>query len=129
MHSQGSTTDVDVESEGDQIKDDSDRTGRTARITFEEASTADGFRSIYQPAQFTRTRSVSRDTIRSSRSSQNAATAGLPIEFRTLSIHISESQNAPKDILDAPKKEKQPHQDYFETLDFHTLTTERLCQE
>jgi sodium/potassium-transporting ATPase subunit alpha len=129
MHSQGSTTDVDVESEGDQIKDESDRTRRSARITFEEASAADAFRSIYQPAQFTRTRSVSRDTIHSSRSSHNAATTGLPIEFRTLSIHISESQNAPKDVLDAPKKEKQPHQDYFENLDFHTLTTERLCQE
>jgi sodium/potassium-transporting ATPase subunit alpha len=131
MHSQDST-DVDVESEGDQIKDEPDRTGRSARITFEEASAADGFRSIYQPAQFTRTRSRSRDTIHSSRGSQNAATAGLPIEFRTLSIHISESQNAPKDILPevpTPKKEKQPHQDYFENLDFHTVTTERLCQE
>ncbi|KAJ5092041.1 hypothetical protein NUU61_006911 [Penicillium alfredii] len=126
-----SKSELDVESASDQAKDDSDRTGRSMRITFEESQSADGTRSIYQPAQLGRTRSVSRDTIHSTHSSiQNAAgTAGFPIEFRTLSIQISESQNATKQVDVEEHKEKQTHQDYFESLDFHTLSQEKLCQE
>ncbi|KAJ5817555.1 ATPase P-type K/Mg/Cd/Cu/Zn/Na/Ca/Na/H-transporter [Penicillium robsamsonii] len=117
--------DVDVESEGEKLKDD-DRTGRSTKITFEEGSSAEGFRSIYQPTQVTRTRSLSRDTIRSNRSSMQG-NAELPIEFRTLSIQISESQNAPKEV--DPPKEKQLHQDYFESLDYHIISADKLCQE
>lgn len=124
--------DVDMEADGDSTKDEGDRTGRTARITFEESLAGDGTRSIYQPTQLTRTRSIGGDTIGSTRSESQTVTtanAGLPIEFRTLSIQISESQNAPKDVVSEPPKEKLPNQDYFESLDFHTETPEKLCQE
>lgn len=123
---------VDIQADPDAAKDDSDRSGRARRITFEgsSAADADGIRSIYQPVQSTRSRSLSRDTINSNRSNgQTTATAGLPIEFRTLSIQISESQNAPKEVASEPSNEKLPNQDYFESLDFHTVTPERLCQE
>ena len=119
---------TDVEAESDQVKDEADRAGRSARITFEESSSAEGFRSIYQPAQFTRTRSISRDTICSSHSNIQAD-ATIPIEFRTLSIQVSESQNAPKEIISDAAKEKHQHQDYFENLDYHIISPERLCQE
>ncbi|CAG8074967.1 unnamed protein product [Penicillium salamii] len=127
MSSNNPKSEMDVESD-DQLKDDSDPMGRSGRITFEEASSAEGFRSIYQPTHLSRTRSVSRDTIRSSHSSVQAA-ATLPIEFRTLSIHVSESQAAPKEDISDPAKEKHPQQDYFENLDFHIVSPERLCQE
>ncbi|KAJ5325629.1 ATPase [Penicillium brevicompactum] len=128
MSPNNSKRETDVESDGDQMKDDPDATGRSGRITFEEATSAEGLRSIYQPTHLSRTRSISRDTIRSSHSSiQGGAT--LPIEFRTLSIHVSESQQAPKQIINDPTKEKHPQQDYFENLDFHIVSPERLCQE
>lgn len=114
--------------------DEAERTGRSTRITFEDGSTTDAEinRSIYQPPPFRRTRSLSQDTIHSARSSSSkAATAnvGFPVEFRTLSIHVSESQNAPKEVVQEPPKEKLPNQDYFETLDFHSITPDVLCQE
>ncbi|KAJ5166719.1 uncharacterized protein N7482_005500 [Penicillium canariense] len=130
--------DVDVEAEGDWTREDSDPTERTARIKFEDSSATDiegnaidNMRSIYQPAGFNRVQSTGRDTIRSTRSTQTVAAgnAGIPIEFRTLSIQISETQNAPKEVVAEPPKEKLPNQDYFESLDFHTLTPDRLCQE
>jgi sodium/potassium-transporting ATPase subunit alpha len=109
------------------------------RITFEEseatdveATAIDNMRSIYQPAGFNRTQSTGRDTIRSTRSNSQAAVganAGIPIEFRTLSIQISESQTAPKKVLSEEPKEKLPNQDYFESLDFHTLSQDSLCQQ
>jgi sodium/potassium-transporting ATPase subunit alpha len=134
-----SKPDADVEAEGDQARDDGDRTGRHVRITFEEseatdveATAIDNMRSIYQPAGFNRTQSTGRDTIRSTRSSGATAVganAGIPIEFRTLSIQISESQTAPKEVLAEEPKEKLPNQDYFESLDFHTLSQDSLCQQ
>lgn len=119
---------IDIETE------DVERTGRSTRITFENESTTDAEvnRSIYHPPAFRRTRSLSQDTIHSARSSSQTAApanAGFPIEFRTLSIQISESQNAPKQVVQEPPKEKLPNQDYFETLDFHSISPEKLCQE
>ncbi|CAL5868424.1 uncharacterized protein PFLUO_LOCUS2649 [Penicillium psychrofluorescens] len=126
------------EAESEQLNDDNDRTGRIMRITWEgEAATADGMRSIYSPPTFERTRSfgrtrsMSRDSNRSSRQNPAAANVGIPIEFRTLSIQVTESQTIPKEVATAeePKKEKQPNADYFESLDFHNLTSEKLLQE
>lgn len=126
MGSDNSKTHVDVESEGDTLKDD-ERTGRSRQITFEGSTSADGVRSIYQPTQINRTRSISRDTIHSTRNSVQGMPE-LPIEFRTISIQISESQNAPKEAI-VQTKETQPHQDYFESLDFHIISTDGLCRE
>ncbi|KAJ6184752.1 hypothetical protein N7519_006053 [Penicillium mononematosum] len=127
MSTDNTKNDIDVESEGDKFKDD-ERTGRSKQITFEGSTSADGVRSIYQPTQLNRTRSISRDTIHSTRSSVQGMPE-LPIEFRTISIQISESQNAPKEAIIDSTKEKPPHQDYFENLDFHIISTDGLCRE
>lgn len=122
-HKDSGNTPDDVEDEGNQTKDEHD--GRTGRITFQEASIVDmaGPQSIYQPTRFSRTRSMSRDSIRST--GQNT----LPIEFRTLSIQVSESQDASRKVATEPPKKKLPDKDYFESLDFHTISRENLCQE
>ena len=113
----------DVEDEDNQTKAECD--GRIGRITFQESSIHDteGLRSIYQQAGFARTRSMSRDSIGST------GQTTLPIEFRTLSIQVSESQAVPKEAVTDRPKEKPPNQDYFESLDFHIISRERLCQE
>ncbi|KAJ5291848.1 hypothetical protein N7478_001099 [Penicillium angulare] len=111
---------------GDVIAEDNERMGRSQRITFEDSETTDveGVRSIYQPAQFGRTRSMSRDSTHS-----NSGNTGIPIEFRTLSIQISESQTRPKEVVHEPPKDKVPNQDYFESLDFHNIPQDKICQE
>ncbi|PYI03239.1 Na/K ATPase alpha 1 subunit [Aspergillus sclerotiicarbonarius CBS 121057] len=97
------------------------------RITFHGPHPPDGSRSIYAPGD---RRSRSRDTIRSARSiPQSSAAAGIPIEFRTISFQISESQAAPEHVLKERKEDNKPNQDYFESLDFHVLSADRLCQQ
>ncbi|KAL1882414.1 hypothetical protein Plec18167_002830 [Paecilomyces lecythidis] len=87
-----------------------------------------------------RLRSISRtksiDTIRSSRSNrENGASSvapGIPIEFRTLSIQISESHNTSEELLKNKKDKRDKNlvnQDYFEQLDYHILSPDRLCQQ
>lgn len=120
--------------DGDQLKlSDAGRVGRSQTITFGDIDAAVGPRTTYQPQGVRMTRSLSRDTVRSSRSNlQSSATAGIPIEFRTLSIQITESKRAADaDALKARnrKKEKKPNQDYFESLDFHLLSADKLCQQ
>ncbi|KAJ5247284.1 hypothetical protein N7468_002267 [Penicillium chermesinum] len=125
-------TSIDVEAAAAEALDE-ERIGRRG-ITFEDSSVTDvdGMRSIYQPTQGGRPRSMSRES-RGSRSGISVAdgpsNAGLPIEFRTLSIQISESQTRPKEVVTEPPKEKVPNQDYFESLDFHHISQEKLCQE
>lgn len=129
-------TSLDVEASGPDAIDE-ERIGRRG-ITFEDDPVTDveGMRSIYQPPQSGPLRSVSRDSRRSSRSQGNGATsidgpsnAGFPIEFRTLSFQISESQTRPKEVATEPPKEKVPNQDYFESLDFHHIPQDKVCQE
>ncbi|OJJ42921.1 hypothetical protein ASPZODRAFT_1238891 [Penicilliopsis zonata CBS 506.65] len=127
-----SPEDLDVEASGDQPPDDQQRVGRSQTIAFDEISLADGSRSIYQPRQTRITRSMSRDTMRSARSNnaQSTANSGIPIEFRTLSIQITESKSATEEVLKARQnKEKKPNQDYFEGLDFHIISPDVLYQQ
>ncbi|PYH98126.1 calcium ATPase [Aspergillus ellipticus CBS 707.79] len=121
--------------EADEGSDDPVRsTARSQRITFHGHHQTDGTRSIYSPGDL---RSRSRDTIRSARSARSLrsisqsqpAPTGIPIEFRTISFQISESQAAPEEVLKARTKEKKPDQDYFESLDYHVLDADRLCQQ
>ncbi|KAM4067410.1 hypothetical protein HRG_001359 [Hirsutella rhossiliensis] len=51
---------------------------------------------------------------------------GVPIEYRTLSIYVSESRNvdAPADPKDAAKNE-----DCFANLDFHEPGVDTICQQ
>ncbi|KAJ5628181.1 hypothetical protein N7490_010409 [Penicillium lividum] len=123
--------DVDIEADAKTIND-GDPIDRNTRITFnDDINDAEGTRSIYQPPQLGRTYSLGRDTIRSTRSGNlpGGGNAGIPIEFRTLSIQISESQTRPKDVEVEIAKEKVPDQDYFESLNFHTLPQDKVCQE
>ena len=126
---------IDVEA-GDSIPlDEVNRTGRP-RITFEDSSATDqeaqeAQRSIYQPA-LARTQSLSRSSLHSTRSNTQSsppANAGIPIEFRTLSIQISESQSRPKELGSDSPRERLPNQDYFESLNFHIISPDSVCQE
>lgn len=130
------TTTLDVEAAGSEALDE-DRVGRRG-VTFEDASATDveGGRSIYQPNQPGVPRSLSRDSRHSLRSQSHGISpvdspgnAGFPIEFRTLSFQISESQTRPKEVSHEPPKDKIPNQDYFESLDFHRIPQAQLCQE
>ncbi|KAL4893308.1 hypothetical protein BDV59DRAFT_178003 [Aspergillus ambiguus] len=107
-----------------------DPEGARGRIRFDGPLPPEPSRGIYRPRQGLH-RSVSQDTIRSSRSGfQNPSTTGIPIEFRTVSFQISETQKAREEAIKLKhEKEKHPDYDYFETLDFHLLSTEKLCQE
>jgi sodium/potassium-transporting ATPase subunit alpha len=126
------SSDPDVEAEGDQLKDDAG-VGRSQTITWEQDSPADDRRQVYQPYGTQITRSRSRDTIRSTRSNtQGNPTAGIPIEFRTISIQITESKHATEEVLKAREKKEnkdQANKDYFESLDFHIINSDKLCQE
>lgn len=127
------SSEPDLEEEGDDQKKEMETTERPLHITFEQSPAHNDPPSIYQPHQMRRGRSKSRDTIRSTRSNAQAssAAAGIPIEFRTLSFQISESQNVTEEVLKARKnQEKKPdNKDYFEQLDFHILSPERLSQQ
>ncbi|KAE8152586.1 hypothetical protein BDV25DRAFT_61789 [Aspergillus avenaceus] len=108
------------------------RLERRTTIRFDgPSSSPEANHGIQQSQQPTRTRSLSRD---SSKSGQNgihsSGTAGIPIEFRTLSIQISQAQRATEEVVkEKQEKEKHPDQDYFESLDFHILNTDRLSQQ
>ncbi|KAL2009405.1 hypothetical protein VTN00DRAFT_5212 [Thermoascus crustaceus] len=122
----------DLEAEGDDQKGEIETTDRPLHVMFEQSPPNDDPHSIYQPHRLRRGRSKSCDTIRSARSNahSSSAAAGIPIEFRTLSFQISESQNAAEEVVKARQKnEKQADKDYFEQLDFHILTPERLSQQ
>jgi sodium/potassium-transporting ATPase subunit alpha len=121
-------SDKDLETGGEQ------RLGRPERrttIRFDGQSPPEAQGMVYQTQQSSRPRSLSRDTAKSGRSAiQNSGTPGIPIEFRTLSIQISEAQRATEEVIkERQEKESPPDQDYFESLDLHILSTDRLSQQ
>ncbi|KFY01801.1 hypothetical protein O988_02526 [Pseudogymnoascus sp. VKM F-3808] len=83
-----------------------------------------------------RRRSASRDSISSVRSRARAV-QGIPIEFRTLSFQISDSQaiedaKPSKKFLEERKKKKRTddieEKDYFEHLDYHKRIGDDVCR-
>ncbi|KAI6294292.1 hypothetical protein MCOR33_008536 [Pyricularia grisea] len=81
-------------------------------------------------------RSTSRASSRSSRRRlpQTSPYAGIPIQYRTLSIHESESRRveAAAAEVGGDKSEKgisKQDQDYFAALNYHQLSTETICQQ
>ena len=74
-----------------------------------------------------RPRSRSHDSISSVRS-RAQSTSGIPIEFRTLSFQISDSQANPGH---APEKRGKSadnvERDFFEQLDYHNLSVKNVC--
>ncbi|KAI0380506.1 hypothetical protein F5Y04DRAFT_281898 [Hypomontagnella monticulosa] len=76
-------------------------------------------------------RSMSRGSSRSSRRRLPPVSpySGLPIEYRTLSIHVSESRivdSAPPADLKAVDKDDR---DYFANLTYHELDPAQVCQQ
>ncbi|OCK80749.1 putative Na/K ATPase alpha 1 subunit [Lepidopterella palustris CBS 459.81] len=80
-------------------------------------------------AHGSRRRSVSRDSISSVRSRTHSA-SGIPIEFRTISFQVSESQAIGRSISKEGKPTKKTDdKDYFENLDFHILNSDDVCRQ
>lgn len=73
-----------------------------------------------------RRRSVSRDSISSRFAS--SPYSGVPIEYRTLSIQVDESQQVDKDNSAEVKAVNKSDHDYFANLEFHRLGDGQLCQ-
>ncbi|KAH8660117.1 hypothetical protein BX600DRAFT_383393 [Xylariales sp. PMI_506] len=75
-----------------------------------------------------RRRSISRDSSRSRLSA--SPTAGFPIEYRTLSIHVSQSRRAEETAAGQEKDTNSNEQDdYFANLTFHELKVDQICQQ
>jgi sodium/potassium-transporting ATPase subunit alpha len=103
------------------------------RITFEP----DNRRGRnYNDTTATRRRSASRDSISSVRS-RTRSVSGVPIEFRSLSFQVEESQaldetkprGKPAKPKKADKDTKEEDKDYFANLDFHILEPVQVCNE
>ncbi|KAK5995377.1 Sodium/potassium-transporting ATPase subunit alpha-2 [Cladobotryum mycophilum] len=76
-----------------------------------------------------RRRSLSRGSTTSRRDLPTSPYSGVQIEYRTLSIHVSESRNIEPDNLKDVKAVKRDDQDYFANLTFHELGVDQLCQQ
>jgi sodium/potassium-transporting ATPase subunit alpha len=99
------------------------------RITFSDVHAANDQQSstIYQ-----QTRRRSRSLSRSFNGERNhyTAHADIPIEFRTLSIQVSESRDVSSEAKIPKKtKEKADDQEYFENLSWHSLSGEQVCNQ
>ncbi|KOS20025.1 Sodium/potassium-transporting ATPase subunit alpha-3 [Escovopsis weberi] len=92
-----------------------------------------------------RRRSLSRSSTHSRRDLPSSPYSGVQIEYRTLSIHVSESRNVADAGASAAAALEKEHdeagagtgkggrvpgdEDYFAGLTFHQLPAERLCQQ
>jgi sodium/potassium-transporting ATPase subunit alpha len=111
------------------------RTGRPTHITFEPGANEPGLipqtTSGIGHRRSRRSRSRSRDSV----NSHHSSTSGIPIDFRTLSIQVSESQGVTSeelkenDIKKSVKSSKAEDHDYFTKLDFHLLSPEQICRQ
>ena len=72
-------------------------------------------------------RSASRS--RSRRPPSNSSAYGLPIGYRTLSIHVSESQGVAAPGETNLKAVKGDDSEYFANLSFHTLSAAQVCHQ
>lgn len=97
------------------------------RITFQSPSVERGGR---QQPPLRRQRSSSRDTIASIRNRANSH-SGIPIEFQTVAIQVSESQGVNQGFAADEKREAREDDDqhYFEKLNFHSLGVDEICQQ
>lgn len=93
--------------------------------------TSRGSRSISRSKS--RERSLSRASSRD-RLPRTSPYSGMQIEYRTLSIHVSESRHAQPDsasqkhaVTDS-KVTQEANEDYFAGLSYHELSKEQVCQ-
>ncbi|KAL7797376.1 hypothetical protein V8C37DRAFT_419711 [Trichoderma ceciliae] len=82
-----------------------------------------------QPRSLSRNRSLSRGSATSRRDLPSSPYSGVQIEYRTLSIHVSESRNVDSDKLADIKDSKDNKEEYFANLTFHELQVDQLCQQ
>ncbi|KAI1840401.1 hypothetical protein JX266_013409 [Neoarthrinium moseri] len=114
------------EGNGDEVEND-------LRITFQE----DGERGAERERldrgarSATRARSMSRGSSRSSRSRipPTSPYSGVQIEYRTLSIHVSESRHQDLEGSEDLKDSRKRAEDYFANLTYHELDKEQICQQ
>jgi sodium/potassium-transporting ATPase subunit alpha len=114
------------------------------RITFQDAGGRHSSDAV--PRRLSRatnrSRSGSRSRVRSrSRASSHdrlppaSPYSGVQIEYRTLSIHVSESRQVGPDSSDKKptsaelKDKKQADEDYFASLTYHELSKDQVCQQ
>ncbi|KAI4594284.1 ATPase Na K transporting alpha [Pestalotiopsis sp. 9143b] len=78
-----------------------------------------------------RPRSMSRASSRSSRSRipPTSPYSGVQIEYRTLSIHVSESRHHDPESSDDLKNSKRQAENYFANLTYHELDKDQICQQ
>lgn len=101
-------------------------TEQAPRVIFQDDEIRPVRQSQRQSNYKKRVRSRSRE---SSSSGHSRSVAGLPIEHRTLSFQISESQA--NDDPDKPVKLKKGVEDrvFFEELDYHILPKDKICNQ
>ncbi|KAI5458856.1 hypothetical protein BGZ63DRAFT_427226 [Mariannaea sp. PMI_226] len=105
---------VKAEGHGHITFDDDARVGRQERPGLHRTSS--------------RRRSLSHDSSRSRLAA--SPTTGIQIEYRTLSIHVSESRRVDETDSDIKKgAKKNEHGDYFANLSFHKLEVDQICQQ
>ncbi|KAL2132267.1 hypothetical protein VTI74DRAFT_4007 [Chaetomium olivicolor] len=105
---------------------------RPTGITFEDG-TNDPRGRVGRSAQRRDSRSRSRRRSLSTGSAGGAGSpfSGVPIEYRTLSIQVAESQAFADEVADLKGKVagKKDDRDYFANLNFHQLTKDQICQQ
>lgn len=107
---------------------DLEKQTKTPRIVWDDVEHGERGRSRGAGAGARRhSRSHSRSSISSVRS-RTQSVSGIPIEFRTLSIQVTETQAKARDppLKDA-KSTQNENRDYFEQLDYHTLSSQSVC--
>lgn len=72
---------------------------------------------------------MSRGSVNSRRDLPSSPYSGVQIEYRTLSIHVSESRQVDSDNLADIKEKKDNKEEYFANLTFHELEVDQLCQQ
>ncbi|KAM0553091.1 hypothetical protein ACHAPJ_007639 [Fusarium lateritium] len=104
------------------------------RITFQDRPGRDRDDSEANRLGRTHTRSLSRRRSRSHSSSRSrihptSPYSGVQIEYRTLSIQVTEAKQVDHETEDSKAIKNKTDEDYFSNLQYHELQTEQLCQQ
>lgn len=105
-----------------------------------DAGTASGPRITFEPdtrrgrspsrRQDARRRSISRSSVSSFRRAPAVSPQNeLQIQYRTLSIHVSEAKKDSEERPDQLLQDKKIDEDYFSNLEYHTIGVDQLCQQ
>ncbi|KAK0388351.1 hypothetical protein NLU13_4596 [Sarocladium strictum] len=95
------------------------------RITFEPDARRGRSPSRVQDS---RRRSISRGSS-FRRASVVSPQSELQIQYRTLSIHVSEAKKDPDEKAEHTVDKKKADEDYFSNLEYHTLSVDQICQQ